>query len=525
LVSPERYVAAAQRAARTTSRAPAAIAQLYTGYEHEKRRRGLVDFDDLLAGCADALERDPAFAAAQQWRFRHLFVDEFQDVSPLQLRLLRAWLGERPDLCVVGDPDQAIYGFAGAEAGYLRNFARQFSGGQVVQLDRNYRSTPCIVAAAEAVLADGGGPRPARLAVRTNGPAPTIVEYDTDEAEAAGVARQLRAAHATHGEWSRLAVLYRTNAQSARLEEACSQAGIPVQVRGDSRFLERPEVRAGIDALRAAAKAKPHDRFGQHVGTLEAGADRLVEERREHTIALVRLASEYVEIDGDAATVEGFLAHLTTVLHQEPPEDGGDAVQLLTFHRAKGLEFHSVFIVGLERGLVPISHAATPASRAEERRLLFVALSRAEHELHLSCARQRTLGSRIVPRVRSPWLAPIEASMTDGPSERDAVLSSRSTLRETRASLAAVRPGTEHPGGSDGDADPKLLTALVDWRRKLAKASGVPAYVIFHDATLRAVATSKPGHHDALLELPGIGPVKAQRHGDAVLDLVRRHAS
>jgi DNA helicase-2/ATP-dependent DNA helicase PcrA len=240
---------------------------------------------------------------------------------------------------------------------------------------------------------------------------------------------------------------------------------------------------------------------------------------------LVRLGREYVEIDGDAASVEGFLAHLTTVLHQEPPESGGDAVQLLTFHRAKGLEFHSVFIVGLERGLVPISHASTPASRSEERRLLFVALSRAEQELHLSCARQRTLGSRTVPRVRSPWLAPIEATMSGArPSGDTTAAASRSELRKTRAALAATRPSLGTPG-TDDDADPKLLTALVDWRRKLAKASGVPAYVIFHDATLRAVASIKPIHHDALLELPGIGPVKAQRHGDAVLDLVRRHAS
>jgi DNA helicase-2/ATP-dependent DNA helicase PcrA len=167
-----------------------------------------------------------------------------------------------------------------------------------------------------------------------------------------------------------------------------------------------------------------------------------------------------------------------------------------------------VFVTGLERGLVPISFADTPAEHAEERRLLYVALSRAEEALHCSWARSRALGSRVARRSPSPWLAPIEAAA--GP------VTPAAARRPARVARVASR------GPVDAGRE-MLLEALVDWRRRLARASGVPAYVIFPDATLHAVADTRPATQDALLALPGVGPVKVQRHGPAVLELVRAH--
>jgi DNA helicase-2/ATP-dependent DNA helicase PcrA len=517
LVTAERYEEAVAEEGRTPPRPAAEIAAVYVRYEREKRRRGLADFDDLLWWCADALEADAEFATAQRWRFRHLFVDEFQDVSPSQLRLLRGWLGDRSQLCAVGDPDQAIYGFGGADPRYLRHFARHFPGAELIQLGRNYRSTPQIVGAAEAVLRDGDGRHATRVGVRPPGPAPTVTAYPTDEDEARAVATRLREAHGVDVAWSDLAVLYRTNAQSAAFEATLGAAGIPYRVRGGAAFLRRPEVRAALDALRVAARAVPGRGFAEHLVDLAALADEgsgTPTERAEHIEALVRLGREYLDAEAGPGTLDGFEAFLAAALRDDTLGDAADAVELLTFHRAKGLEFRTVFVTGLERGLVPISYADTPETRAEERRLLYVACSRAEHALHCSWARSRTLGLRTVRRSPSPWLAPIEAA---------AHLGDAPELPDPRAGLARARAQLGDTGGAGAPAEP-LLVALRDWRRNLARAAGVPAYIIFPDTTLRAVAETRPATRDALRALPGIGPVKLERHGTQVLELVRTHA-
>ena len=511
-IRPDEYAAAVRTAGRTPPRDD--MAAVYAGYEREKRRRGLVDFDDLLWWCADTLEQDAEFAAAQRWRFRSLFVDEFQDISPAQLRLVRAWLGDRADLCVVGDADQAIYGFGGADPSFLTDFTRQFPAAEVLHLGRNYRSTPEIVDTAEAVLRDGGGSRPPRVGVRGSGPRPTVTAYDTEEDEARQVAGRLRDAWGGDRRWSDLAVLYRTNAQSAAFEAAFRAAGIPYRVRGAGAFLDRPEVRAALDALRAATRDAPGRSFAEHLVDLDLVDGSATGERSEHGDALVRLGREYLDAEPGPGSLDGFLAFLTAALRDDAPDEV-DAVELLTFHRAKGLEFHTVFVTGLERGLVPISYADTPPERAEERRLLYVALSRAEEALHCSWARSRTLGLRTVRRSPSPWLEPIESAFGPG-AEPDPTRRAVAGVRAARARLAAA--------GATPEAGGDLFAALRDWRRSLARASGVPAYVIFPDSTLRAVVESRPATPEALLELPGVGPVKAARHGDAVLKLVRGHA-
>jgi DNA helicase-2/ATP-dependent DNA helicase PcrA len=531
LIPCDQYAAAAQLLGRDPSPGVDAVATFYERYEQAKRKARLVDFDDLLWWCGDALDSDDEFAAQQRWSFRHLFVDEFQDVSPAQLRLVRGWLGERLDLTVVGDPDQAIFSFTGADPTGLTEFRRIFPGARVVRLDRNYRSTRQIVTAAEALLADGGQRRAPRVAVRPDGPAPVVTDYDTERDEAVGVARAIRAARGPDLPWSAFAVLYRINAQSAAFEAALAAEGIPYRVRGEGRFLERPAVRAVLDRLRAADKAAPGVPLASHLTDLELpdvppeGAERERapnegagdDERAQHVAAVVRLGREFDAID-PGGSVDGFVTWLSTALRNEEPAVGGDAVELLTFHRAKGLEFHTVHVTGLERGLVPIARAETPAARAEERRLLYVALTRAEHSLQLSWARRRTLGTREMNRVASPWLEPIEDACAPGASvqrqERQAARTAKAELDRARDKLAR---------DEDDDADPALLAALVEWRRQLARTAAVPAYVIFHDTTLRAIASTRPITRTALLAVAGIGPVKASRYGDAVLAIVREH--
>ena len=534
LVTPDRYAREATASGRHLPRPADEIAELFRSYEREKRRRGVVDFDDLIAGCADAFERDSEFAAAQRWRFRHLYVDEFQDASPSQFRLLRAWLGDRTDLCVVGDGDQAIYGFAGADPSYLTRFAAHFPPDRhpdvgTVRLARNYRSTPQVVATAASVLGPPNRSRPSAQAARPDGPLPSVNAYDDEEQEAAAVTRAVRAARDEAGRWSRIAVLYRVNAQSVQFEEAFGRSGVPFRVRGGGRFLDRPEVQVALDDLRAAARTAPGRAFEEHLTDLAEDAATLSEERREHADALVRLGREYVTTDGGRGSVEGFLTFLQASLRNDDGDATGDMVELLTFHRAKGLEFDTVFVTGLERGLVPISYAKTTDALDEEQRLLYVALSRAERALHVSWARRRAVGARVANRTASPWLVRVERVIArlDGREEEPAV-DARGRISDARRAVAVGRGASvdrPHPSRDLPPADALLYEALVEWRRRISKASGAPAYVVFHDTTLVAVAEAKPLTRHDLLLVAGIGPVKAERYGDDVLALVAEHAA
>ena len=524
LVSPAQYETEVEAAHRCPPVPPATVAALYERYENDKRRKGLVDFDDLLLLCAVALHDDTEFAAAQRWRFRHLFVDEFQDVNPVQFRLLQGWLGDRTDLCVVGDPNQAIYSWNGADPTLLTDFSGLFPGSETVHLDRNYRSTPQLVALAATVLpgGDGQGAGGAVTAVRPEGRVPVVRQFDTDVDEAHGVARALRRSHAPGVPWSHLAVLARTNAQLMMLEEHIRAAGIPCRLSGGGALLRQPEVRTALDELRQVPASVP---FASRLTDLEqAAGEGGAAERRGNLEALVRLGHDYAAVDF-AATVDGFVAWLGAG-DQSDAGAGADAVELTTFHRAKGLEWPVVFVTGLEKGLVPIGHATTPAAEAEERRLLHVALTRAADEVHCTWAERRTFGSRSVARSPSPLLDPISeavAVMAAGvaPGEwRERIAAERTKLRSLPTGGRRTVGSRGSPAGPGHSADPEVWEALKAWRSATAQESGVPAYLIFHDATLAAVAEARPTTRAELLALPGLGPAKAQRYGDTLLALL-----
>jgi DNA helicase-2/ATP-dependent DNA helicase PcrA len=459
MVPPEQYVAEARTAGRRPSRGLDVIAGNYARYEADKRKKHCYDFDDLLWWCADAIERDPTFAAAQRWRFRHLFVDEFQDATPLQVRLLRAWLGDRNDLCVVGDVAQAIYGFAGADATPLARFGDAFPGGTLVELDRNYRSTPQIVAVAETVLARGARVERAPVrAVREDGSAPRHRSYDDESAEAAGIAQGCWEAFVAGVPWDDMAILFRTNAQASSFEVALARRGVPCHVPNAGRpnagrFVDRPVVRALLDRLREMEREARGRPFAEHLADLApddggspsedagapddvpAGGPAPAEETREHRDALLRLGRDYLSAEEGPGSVAGFVAWLELATRGE--RAGGPGVDLLTFHRAKGLEWRVVFVAGLEQGLVPVSWATSVEQLAEERRLLHVGLGRAGDELHLSWARHRTVGGRRTVREPSPWLGALSRRAD---AVAPAAVDARRELDIARETLAAAGP-------------------------------------------------------------------------------------
>ncbi len=555
-LAPSAYPDAAARARRRPPLDADEIVAIWESYVERKRQRRVVDFDDLIRLAARDLAADPEYAAARRWRFRHLFVDEFQDVNPLQFELLRQWLGSGSDLCVVGDPNQAIYSWNGADAGYLERFEDHFPGSSTVTLADNYRSSPEILATANAVLATGPRPIVALVPHRPPGPAPTVSAHDDEVAEAQAVARGLRDGHRPGVPWSQQAVLVRTNAQTAAVAEALVAAGIPHHVRGSGSLLDQPEVRAALDGIRRAPsldvaiadleaevsrRAVPHrsgsgdagpdgdrdpDRttVGDDPSTTDApdsdedsGVDPAAafDDRAANVAELVRLGREYQALE-PTADLPGFLGWLTSTLRNTDGA-GRDRVEIVTFHAAKGLEWAIVHIAGLEVGLVPIHHAQDdPSAVDEERRLLYVALTRAREQLHCHWARRRSFGSRSSRRSPSPWLTPIETTVSAHAPELDRTRGGR----RAAAARDTVRHRRTRSGDSLDPEDHAVFEALRSWRLERARGADVPAFVIFNDAVLQEVARRRPVDRAGLLEVPGIGPVKAERFGDELLRIV-----
>ncbi|HMJ75705.1 MAG TPA: ATP-dependent DNA helicase UvrD2 [Iamia sp.] len=512
-ISPADYPVEANREDRRTSTSLEHIASLYAAFEEEKKRRGVVDFDDILSGCARLLTDDPGFATAQRWRFRHLFVDEFQDVNPLQYRLLEGWLGERTDLCVVGDPNQAIYRWNGADAGYLRHFERHHPGATVVELRSSYRSTPQVLHVAKAALGTSGESR--LVARRPPGEVPVITAYATDEEEARGIAAAARLLHPPGARWDRQAILVRTNGQMRLFEQALAQARIPFRLRGDDPLLQRADVRA---ALRQVA-SDPSRPLRVAIGDLalladELGGDLARQDSADALNALVRMARDLDAIE-PAARVGDLRGWLTTALGSDGPGLGGDAIDVVTFHAAKGLEWKIVHLAGLEDGLVPVSHARSPEAEAEERRLLHVAVTRAEDVLRLSWAAERQLGDRLVARRTSPYLAAVSSAVSDLRGAARAV-DPRIGLGRARGALAEAR---------GEDRDRVLLEALHAWRAEVARRAGTAPAVVASDRVLSDVAHRRPTDRDALAAVLGVGPAVVDAHGDDLLGIVSAHAA
>lgn len=516
-ITANRYASEATAAGRNSPLEPQTIARIFEQYEETKAQRKLIDFDDILIMCGRTLQRDRSALAAFRWKFRHIFVDEFQDVNPLQFALLKVFVGDDPKLCVVGDSRQAIYAWNGADSSYLDNFETHFPGAQTVALRQNYRSTPEILRCASAVLTDHASLVP----TRGSGPEPQVSSHADDRAEAKAITRALRNAHSGTRRWSDMAVLARTNAQVVLLAEACVEAGVPVNAKTDAKLLERPEIQDAIDELnRSGPDLSPSlDDLSNRLLRDEdddpaTGDDGGDDDRRSIVESFIRLGRDHLAVDPNA-TVQSFVNALKAGTN-EMAFVTGDAVDLTTFHAAKGLEWDVVHISGMERGLSPIGHAKTPEAIAEEHRLVYVALTRACHSLQLHWAKERTFGDRVSSRSPSPLLEVIAAAAR-GEDIGSRRASSAKKAAAQRKRLAGANGGKA--GDRVNDDDP-VLVALKDWRLSIARANGVPAYVVFHDSTLHAIAHSRPSSENGLAAVPGIGPVKIARYGDDLLRVV-----
>ncbi len=535
-IQPDRYSEAARDHDRKPPLEPDQVAHIYEQYEEAKAKRNLIDFDDILILCGRMLQRDRNAAEAFRWSFRHIFVDEFQDVNPLQFALLKVFVGPDPNLCVVGDSRQAIYAWNGADSSYLDDFNEHFPDAQVVSLRQNYRSTPEILRCASAVLPAHDSLEP----TLPSGPAPTIASHLDDKAEARAIARALRNKHGGRTKWRNMAVLVRTNAQVALLAEALSDADVPVAARGEGKLIERPEVLDAIDAIRRSGQpltealddlsarvamgndddsdsdpvdfADPEAPTGPDDDDAESGRES---ERRQLLNAFVRLGRDHLAIDPNA-TLQSFIEALKTGAN-EAATASGDRVDVTTFHQAKGLEWDVVHVAGMERGLSPIGHAKTPDAVAEEHRLIYVALTRARRHLHLHWANERRFGDRKSNRKPSPMLDDIGAAARGDDPRR-----ARSTSAKKAASLRkgmTSRNGGPRMKAIQDESDP-VFQALKKWRLAIARAHDVPAFVVFNDKTLHAIAQGRPDDKESLLDVSGVGPAKAEQYGDDVLRLV-----
>ena len=383
-LTPAQYSAATLRADRVVAVTPDQVTEAFTEYERVLGNRGSLDLDDVLARAADLFHGDADFAERMHWRYRHLSVDEFQDVNPAQFRLIRALLGTRNDLCVVGDPNQAIYGWNGADPTLLGRLPEVVPDMAVVRLDENHRSTPQVVVAASAALGRSAVSPPRSTA--PDGPMAVVTSFDDGEAEVEGVVSSLLDRSDDGARWSDLAVLARTHDQLSTMGAALARAGIPYRIAPGP---ESPSTEVGAP--------------GSGVRPTSLGASSSVNRPNRA---------------GRAGR----------------PSDAGNAVELATFHRAKGLEWQSVYVVGLEEGFVPIVYAESTETRAEERRLLYVALTRASRDLHCSWARVRRMGNgRRMDRQPSPWLAGVARVSRTG--------NGRITPKDTGRLIAEIRAG------------------------------------------------------------------------------------
>lgn len=488
MIAPDRYLEEVERSGHLSPIPAELMHRVYEGYERRKHRTGRMDFEDMLALAVRLFDEHPAAAERIRDRFHAFTVDEYQDVNPLQQALLDRWLGGRDELCVVGDDRQTIFTFTGATPEYLLSFPDRYPRARIVRLEENYRSTPQVLTVANALGEHLGGLGTTLRATIGDGPNPTARALPDASAEVAFVLAETRRLHEDGVAYDEIAVLYRINARSEPFEEAFAAASIPYQVR-DGSFLRRPGPRSVLARLRrasatdvAAAVALATDALGFDPG---AEPDDAEEVTRQADLARLRaLAAEYA-IASPAGDVAGFVAELG---RRFSAEHAGRGVNLLTLHRAKGLEFDAVFLPRLLDKELPFRSGRAAADPAEERRLLYVGITRARRHLFLSWPLEPRTGP-------SPFLA--ELGVT-----------------------AATRPRTPDRRPVQATSGGPLFDRLRDWRRERAKTDGVPAYVVFHDATLAAIAEHPPTTRAALASVPGIGPTKLERYADEVLAIL-----
>jgi DNA helicase-2/ATP-dependent DNA helicase PcrA len=431
-IAPTDYLATAEKTNRRDTVQHSIVSEYYRKFVNAKRQKNCIDFDDILELAIQFLSEDTKYAAARHWKFQDLFVDEFQDVNPLQFALLRSWLGTKSSLTVVGDPNQAIYSWNGADSSYLNDFGVYFPGSETIHLSQNFRSTPEILSTASLLLPS----QVPLIANKPSGPLPTVRSESDEFTEAKSIAGKVMDIESGSGEWKNQAVLVRTHGQITSIVNAFTEKGIPFRVHTDSQTTSTDE--------------------------------------------------------------------------------NENAVRILTFHAAKGLEWRVVHVSGIEEGLTPIAHAINEAQQDEERRLMYVALTRAERQLHLSWARKRRFG---IQRERKPSIFLKEiSSVVTAPPPISRMRAKKDLAKKIREFRSKWREET-----IPNSVEPPLtnkLEALTKLRASIAKVNDISPNSVFSDEVLERLAIEMPDSRKQLKSISGLSPLITDRFGDQILALI-----
>ena len=377
-VAPSDYVDEISKRMQKPRVLPEQMVQIYTAYESIKKQELAIDFEDVLLLCAAMLEEEREVRERVQDQYRYFTIDEYQDVSPIQQRLINAWLGKRNDICVVGDPAQTIYSFAGATPVFLNTFTQRFPDAEVIRLSTGYRSTPEITFAANALLRHGAMGQEL-VAQNEHGTQPSVVGYSDEASEVNGVLSEITDLLSTGTPPHEVAILARTNSQLKSVERAMQKVNLPYQVRSTERFFDRREVRDFLSEVRKASVI-PAEGQGWIDELRTLAQPYLTGEAIDGIAALLHLARELDDDDNfTPKTLRGYLREVEDRVQQNNPPTM-PVVTLATLHAAKGLEWERVFLIGASEGQLPVSDASID----EERRLFYVGITRAKADLHIS---------------------------------------------------------------------------------------------------------------------------------------------
>ncbi|MDA2993008.1 MAG: ATP-dependent helicase [Actinomycetota bacterium] len=384
-VAPEDFVNEIAKRSQKPRVSAEKLAQVYTAYESVKKQELAIDFEDVLLLTAAMLEEERTVRERVQDQYRYFTIDEYQDISPVQQRLINAWLGSRQDICVVGDPAQTIYSFAGATPVFLNSFTQRFPDAEVIRLSTGYRSTPEIIFAANALLRHGAMGQEL-IALNDHGTKPSVDGYADEDAEVAGVLAQITDLLNSGTQAQEIAILARTNNQLKGVERAMNKAGLPYQVRSTERFFDRQDVRDFLKEVRRAS-VLPTEGVAWIDELRTLAQPHLTGESIDGIAALLHLARE-LDADNNFSpkTLRGYLREIEDRVQQNNPPTM-PVITLATLHAAKGLEWERVFLIGASEGILPLETGVTGQSDAvinEERRLFYVGMTRAKVDLHIS---------------------------------------------------------------------------------------------------------------------------------------------
>ncbi|TAN22584.1 MAG: ATP-dependent DNA helicase UvrD2 [Actinomycetota bacterium] len=497
------------------------ITEVFARYEELKSKRRKLDYDDLIIGATKVLTSDPMFSASEHYRMRHLYIDEFQDINRIQMNLVNALIDDRTDLCVVGDPNQAIYSWNGADPSLMTWLQSRYKNNRTVVLSHNYRSTPQILHLAQSVIKSHKNSSHSVGKLIPNlpdGPIPVIRAYKDDKTEAQSVARLAKHSRQPGVSWNDIAVLARTNSQLIPIQKVFKEAGVPAFLAGETNYLSQSDIRALVNSLeRQNTTLRGSSLYAWLEGIVEASLLNYVESSSayDNLNMFLDLSGEYLSNtpNGDS---RGLSLWLKTEAQNALDERSSDTVTLTTFHKAKGLEWRTVFIVGMEDGLVPISRADTTDALLEEQRLLYVAITRAKRDITLTWAKQRTFGERRLKRDPSPYLSALQDEIHEISGHIATSEHALNAIRKARQNLEIEAPIKRHLSEKQRSA----LSSLRLWRAKKSKELGVPAHLVLHDHALESVVIEQPSSLEALSKIAGIGRAKVSRYGSELLECI-----